>query len=130
MQTLTLEKSLIYESVCNKLIQNNEIQFVGLVNNKGRMISCQINEQFSKFEDNEKEVFFMETALEFSMKNEFNTRFGMVEYVISKRNSANIICLPINEYVLIIITKINVDPQKILEKYFPIIKKDLEDGIN
>ena len=127
MQTLTLEKSLIYESVCDRMIKNYEIQFAGFVNNKGRVVTYQINEQFSKFEDNEKEVFFMETALEFSMKNEFNTRFGMLEYVISKRNSANIICVPINEYILIIISKIPLEPRGILEEYVSIIQRTLGD---
>ena len=126
MSLLTFEKSLIYESVCTQLQQNKEIQFAGFVNNKGRMVAGQVGNQFTKFEDEEGAVFLMETALEFSMKNEFNKRFGMIEYVFSKRGSANIICIPIHENILVIISENHIEPQKIIEKYTPVIHKIIE----
>lgn len=117
MSLLTLETSKIYESICAKLLQNKEIQFVGFVNTRGKIIAGQAGNQFSKFENDEGSVFLMETALEFSMKNEFNNRFGEIEYIFSKRNSVNITCIPIHENVLVIISESNVEPQKILERY-------------
>ncbi|MGI0056738.1 MAG: DUF6659 family protein [Nitrosarchaeum sp.] len=128
MSVLTFEKSLIYESVCTQLLQNTAIQFAGFVNKKGRIVAGQIGNKFFKFEDEEGTVFLMETALEFSMKNEFNKRFGVIEYVFSKRNSANITCIPIHENILVIISESHVEPQKILEKYTSIIQKTLEVG--
>ncbi len=120
MSMLTFEKFELYESLCSNLVQNKEIQFVGFVNKKGRKIVGQFgNEKFTKFEedDNGLDVFLMETALEFSMKNEFNNKFGMMEYVFSKRNSVNITCMPIHENILVIITESHFDVQKVLEKY-------------
>jgi len=126
MSVLTFEKSLIYESVCAELLQQKEIQFAGFVNKKGRIVAGQVGNKFTKFEDEEGTVFLMETALEFSMKNEFNGRFGLIEYVFSKRNSANITCIPIHENILVIISETHLEPQKILENFRPIIQKALE----
>lgn len=126
MSLLTLETSKIYESICAKLLQNKEIQFVGFVNTRGKIIAGQAGNQFSKFENDEGSVFLMETALEFSMKNEFNNRFGEIEYIFSKRNSVNITCIPIHENVLVIISESNVEPQKILERYKSVFQTTLE----
>lgn len=130
MSLLTIEKSKIYESICTKLLVNKEIEFAGFVNKKGRIIAGQFGcDEFAGFEENYGlDVFLMETALEFSMKNEFNKRFGIVEYVFSKRGSANITCIPIHENILVIITKNHLEIQKILERYTQDIQKTLEEG--
>lgn len=126
MSLLTFEQSLAYESVCKQLQQNEEIQFAGFVNNKGRMFAGQTEGQFAKLGDEEEAVFLMEIALEFSMKNEFNKRFGTIEYVFSKRGTANIICMPVHENILVIISLSHIEPQKIIEKCTPVIQTTLE----
>lgn len=129
MSLLTVEKDELYELLCSKLLQNSEIQFVGVVNKKGRIIAGRFgNDEFTKFDENYGlDVFLMETALEFSMKNEFNNKFGKMEYVFSKRNSANITCIPIHENILVIITESNFEIHKIIEKYTPDIQKIREE---
>ena len=127
MSLLTFEKSIIYEAICTQLLQNKEIKFAGFVNKKGRLVAGQFGNQYTEFEDHDRlDVFLMETALEFSMKNEFNKRFGGIEYVFSKRNSVNVACIPIHENILVIITESHVEIQKILEKYTAVIQKTLE----
>lgn len=129
MSLLTIESSIIYESICTKLLQNRELNFVGVVNNKGRIIAGQLEKIYTKFEDkNELEMFLMEIALEFSMKREFNSKFGSVEYVFSKRHWANILCIPINESILVIISESYFEPGIILEKCLPVLEFNFKHG--
>ena len=129
MSLLTIESSIIYESICTKLLHNRELNFVGVINNKGRIIAGQLEKIYTKFEDkNELEMFLMEIALEFSMKREFNSKFGIVEYVFSKRRSGNILCIPINEAILIIISESYIGPGIILEKCIAVLETNFKDG--
>jgi hypothetical protein len=129
MSLLTVEPQIIYESICTKLLENRDLNFVGVVNNKGRIIAGQFGKIYANFENkNQFEMFLMEIALEFSMKHEFNNKFGLIEYVFSKRRSANIFCMPINEAILVIISENYFEPGIILEKCLPVLETSFKDG--
>jgi len=124
MSLLTLEKTATYNSICMNLQAEKQIQLACVVNNKGRIIAGQPKKFPSSFGDEKSfEVFLMEIALEFSMKREFDNKFGTVEYVFSKRRWANIISIPLNDNVLVIISQIVVEPQAIIKKFMPQMEK-------
>jgi len=123
MSLLTLEKTVIYDSMCVNLLNDKRILFAGIVNNRGRIITGTF-EKFPECFENHKnfEVFLMEIALEFSMKREFDKNFGSVESVLSRRSWANVMCVPIDDNVLVIISHSNVRSQDILKKCTPVLE--------
>lgn len=127
MSLLTLEKTLTYNSICMNLQADKQIQFACVVNNKGRIIAGQPQKFLSTFGDEKNfEVFLMEIALEFSMRREFDNKFGAVEYVFSKRRWANVINIPLDNNVLVIIFQNTVEPQTIVKKFMPIMETNLQ----
>ena len=68
------------------------------------------------------EVFLMEIALEFSMKREFEENLGKIDSVITKRSWANVMCVPIVDNVLVIISHSTVQSQDILKKCAPVFE--------
>ena len=97
------------------LLNDKQIQFACVVNNKGRIVTGQFDKIPIGF-DKDFEIFLMEIALEFSMKREFDNKFGKVEYIFSKRSGVNITCIPFNDDVLAIISQKHVEPQEIIKK--------------
>lgn len=123
MSLLTLERAIAYDTACSKLMEDKQIQSVCVVNNKGRIVAG----QFGKFCDNKTEkwieVFLMEIALEFSMKREFDSKFGFVEYTFSKRGLVNVMCIPVNDDdVLVVISQRNIVPMEIVKKSISFLK--------
>ena len=126
MSLLTLEKTTMYDSICKNLLENKQIQLACVVNNKGRIVAGHLGKFPSGFEDERSfEVFLMEIALEFSMKREFDSKLGMIEYIFSKRRCANVTSIPINDDVLVIISPINKEPQEIVKKYHVLLETSL-----
>lgn len=126
MSLLTLEKTTMYDSICKNLLENKQIQLACVVNNKGRIVAGHLGKFPSGFEDERSfEVFLMEIALEFSMKREFDSKLGMVEYVFSKRSWANVTSIPINDDVLVIISPNNMEHQEIVKKCMSFLETSL-----
>ena len=126
MSLLTLEKTTMYDSICKSLLENKQIQLACVVNSKGRIVAGHLGKFPAGFEDERNfDVFLMETALEFSMKREFDSKLGMVEYVFSKRRGVNITSIPINDDVLVIISPNNMEHQEIVKKCMSFLETSL-----
>ena len=123
MSLLTLEKTVIYDSMCMDLLNDKRILYAGIVNNKGRIMTGSFEALPECFENRRSfEVFLMEIALEFSMKREFEENLGKIDSVITKRSWANVMCVPIVDNVLVIISHSTVQSQDILKKCSPVFE--------
>jgi len=110
---------------------NKQIQLACIVNNRGRIIAGQPKKFPTVFGDEKSfEVFLMEIALEFSMKREFDNKFGAVEYVFSKRGHTNVTCIPLDNDVLVIVSQNTVEPQEIVKKFILPLERNLQNLVN
>lgn len=123
MSLLTLEKTTMYDSICTNLLEDKQIQLAFFVNNKGRIVAGHPKKIPDEFEDERNfEVFLMEIALEFSMKREFDSKLGLVEYVFLKRKCVNITSIPVQDDVLVIVSRSHIQPQEIVKKCTSLLK--------
>lgn len=122
MSLLTSDEFLSCDFLCSELIHNPEILFLGFVNNKGRMVTCR-NDSLTFHNEKSIEMFVMEIALDFSMKNEFNDVLGNVEYSITKRKNTNIVCIPMDQLILVIVADNHAGIDEIVKKVYPIMSK-------
>ena len=123
MSLLTEDKFLSCDLLCSRLMQNSEILFSGFVNNRGRMITSGRNNSLYFHDEKSLEMFVMEIALDFSMKNEFNDVLGAVEYAVTKRKDTNILCIPMDEFILVIIVKSHISVDGIVKKIYHTLSK-------
>ena len=72
-------------------------------------------------------MFVMEIALDFSMKNEFNDVLGNVEYIVTKRKKTNIVCIPLDKLILVIVTDNHVSVDGIVKKVYHTISEFTKD---
>lgn len=113
MSLLTTDKFTSFDLLCSRLTQNSEVLFSVLVNNRGKMITCGKN-SLSFHDEKSLEMFVMEIALDFSMKNEFSEVLGNVEYSITKRKNTNVVCIPIDGSILVIIAKNCIEVERFM----------------
>jgi len=104
--TLDVNTYLQLENKCHKLLNNDEIRFVGVINNMGTPIAGGFSNGIDIFETNEdKRKFYMQMALEIAMRKDFDDTLGMINYVSTNRNNVLMITIPMCNHVILISAK-------------------------
>ena len=111
-----------FEQKCNKLLELNEIRFVGIINNMGKLLSGGFKKGVTPLEDDaERQKMYMELALRVSMRMEFDYCLGSVKYSASRREKTVMMSFPINNKVFFISAETWVDIEKLAKKIMLII---------
>lgn len=128
MSLLTTSEFVSCDLLCSELTQHPEVLFTGFVNNKGRMLTCMKNNSLDFHNEKSLEVFAMETALDLSMKNEFNDVLGNTEYTVTKRKNTHVVCIPINSLILVVVAD-NHTGLEVVKKIYSLLPKFPKDNV-
>ena len=114
---LDVDKCLQLENKCHGLLNNDEIRFVGIINRMGNLISGGLNEGVDLLETDEKRrKLYMQTALEISMREDFNDTLGKINYIATNRDNVLVITIPMNNHVMLISAKPTSKVEQIITK--------------
>jgi len=103
--TLDIHKYLKLENKCYSLLSNDEIRFVGIINNMGNLIAGGISNDIDFLEtSDEKRKFYMQMALEFSMRKDFDDTLGKINYISTNRDNVLMITVPIHHNHILLIS--------------------------
>jgi hypothetical protein len=106
MSLLTTQQISSIEEYCNQFLKRNGIRFVGIINNKGRLIAGGFKKGIQPYENDEKrQMMYMELVLDLSMRKEFDSSLGKIQSITSRRDKANITSIPLQENLLLISTE-------------------------
>ncbi len=95
-------------------IINPDIELIGVINNKGRMVDSIGKAPFS-IPEQKLDMFLMGVALQNSMQCDFNEDFGEVKYCITQRGNSKFISVPTgNGDTIIAVAKKDAEPEKIV----------------
>lgn len=91
------------------------VEFAGFVDKRGRVIdfACKNEINLSK---EQKEMFFMMSALNISMQREYDDSFGVVKYTITERENSKIICIPIRAGMIVLMIDRAADHSQIIKR--------------
>lgn len=102
---------------CFRLLRNDEIQFVGIINNMGNLACGGFSKDTDLIKtDEEKRKLYMQTALEISMHGDFHDVFGKTNYVTVITDDVLRIIVPMNKYVILIFAKPTFIVEEIISK--------------
>lgn len=119
MVKLSANRSLDYDSICEKVLNlNSTIRFVGVINERGKLLSGGLREGLKSLEDpKDDEMLFTEVALRARMRKEFDNQLGKVRFAMSLRDKVIIMSFPINEHdILYVSANTDLDHGKISMK--------------
>jgi len=115
--TLDVNKYLQLENKCHSLLNNDEIRFVGIINRMGNIIAGGFSEEVDLLETDEKRrKLYMQTALEISMREDFNDTLGKINYITTNRDNILMITIPMNNHVMLISAKPTSKSEQIITK--------------
>lgn len=119
MVKLAAKDSLDYDSICEKVLSlDSEIRFVGVINERGKLLAGGLREGLKSLEDpKDDEMLFTEVALRARMRKEFDNQLGKVRFAMSLRDKVIIMSFPIDTHdILYVSANTGLDHGKISMK--------------
>lgn len=117
----------IVDTLCSKICNESKIRFCGVINAMGRLVSGSFRDGILPLDtDQQRQMLYMQSKLELSMKNEFNANLGHVNYILTYRDNLVIINIPIKnqDYHILISAERIADVQKIAERTIRLFEDD------
>jgi len=116
MQQAILPKSKLedLENNCNAILEDRDVKFIGVINKLGNLITGGFRKDLVPIgTEDKRKMMYMQLKLDLNMRNEYDDLYGPVQYVTSKRRDAEKISIPIGNYMVLLITKIDFKDSKI-----------------
>ncbi|MDE1762953.1 MAG: hypothetical protein KGH88_01740 [Thaumarchaeota archaeon] len=112
-----------YEKVCKKVMEiDPKIRFVGLINEKGRLVGGGMRDGLRSLEDSrDDEMLYMELVLRAKMRREFDKVLGPVQFAMSYREKVIIMSFPLKDSVVLLSAEKGVDFSEIPFKVLKIL---------
>ena len=110
------------KELCNSISEiDKNIQSVVVINKNGRAIEKNNYEIANKIPKEKYEMFFMQRALEISMGRDFDDEYGQINYAFTERENLSLFSFPINDFIILVISKSNISPITMARKIINVI---------
>ena len=125
MGILSVENIKKLNDACVKLLDEENIRHVGVINPLGHLIAGGFKKGTDPLLSDEKvRMVYMQMQLDFNMRKELDDILGPIDYIASRRTNPLIITVPIDQNLVLIAAEPDADDKKIIkkaEKYFDAI---------
>ena len=103
-------------------IINPDVKLVGIINSRGRM-TVSIGTGTIDMSEDQKRMFFMNSALRNSMQHDFDEDLGSVDYCMTQRGNTKYISVPTrNGSTILAVTKQDADHEELVVGITQIIR--------
>ena len=109
----------IYDDKCERLLQEDEVRFAGIINDQGTLISGGFKKGLTPLEGDETKLkSFMEFVSKISIRTEFDESLGPINYLAARRDKAVLVSFPfpVSKIVLLISANPSVEIEKLAKK--------------
>lgn len=123
---LDLKQTNLLDSFCENVCKKEKIRFCGIVNSLGRLVAGNFKNNIQPLDnDQQRQMLYIQSRLELSMKGEFNNSLGFVNYIVTYRDNVVIINIPSDsqQYHILISAERIANVQKIISDVADMFKK-------
>jgi hypothetical protein len=109
----------VYDNKCQRLLEENEIRFAGIINSEGKLVSGGFKKGITPLEEDETRLeSFMEFVSKVSIRKEYDQSLGPINYLAARRDKAVLVSFPfpVSKIVLLISANPSVDIEKLAKK--------------
>ena len=97
--SLTFEQFNFLDTLCKSICDKPKIRFCGVINSMGRLIAGSFKDFIQPLDnDQQRQILYMQSRLEISMKGEFDETLGCVNHVVTYRDNVVIINIPLKNH--------------------------------
>lgn len=106
----------IYENKCQKMLDEDEIRFAGIINEDGKLVSGGFKKDITPLENDEAKLkSFMEFVSKVTIRKEYDESLGPINYLAARRDKAVLVSFPfpVSKFVLLISANPSVDIEQL-----------------
>ena len=123
---LSFQQTTLLDEFCNTICNKPKIRFCGIINSLGRLVAGSFKDNIQPLDnEQQRQMLYIQSKLELSMKSEFNDNLGHVNYVVTYRDNVVIINIPSDnqQYHILISAERIATPQKIIKDVSDLFKE-------
>jgi len=109
----------IYDNKCQKMLDEDEIRFAGIINEDGNLVSGGFKKEITPLESDEAKLkSFMEFVSKVTIRKEYDETLGPINYLAARRDKAVLVSFPfpVSKFVLLISANPSVDIEQLATK--------------
>ena len=109
----------IYDNKCQKMLDEDEIRFAGIINEDGNLVSGGFKKEITPLENDEAKLkSFMEFVSKVTIRKEYDKSLGPINYLAARRDKAVLVSFPfpVSKFVLLISANPSVDIEQLATK--------------
>ena len=109
----------VFDDKCSQLLNEENIRFAGIIDDKGELISGGFKEGLTPLEDDETRLkSFMEFVSKVSIRKEYDVSLGPINYLAARRDKAVLVSFPfpVSKILLLISAEPTVDIEQLASK--------------
>jgi hypothetical protein len=109
----------IYDNKCQKMLDEDEIRFAGIINEEGSLVSGGFKKDITPLENDEARLkSFMEFVSKVTIRKEYDESLGPINYLAARRDKAVLVSFPfpVSKFVLLISANPSVDIEQLASK--------------
>ncbi len=109
----------IYDNKCQKMLDEDEIRFAGIINENGNLVSGGFKKEIIPLENDEAKLkSFMEFVSKVTIRKEYDETLGPINYLAARRDKAVLVSFPfpVSKFVLLISANPSVDIEQLATK--------------
>lgn len=106
----------IYDNKCQKMLDEDEIRFAGIINEDGKLVSGGFKKDITPLENDEAKLkSFMEFVSKVTIRKEYDESLGPINYLAARRDKAVLVSFPfpVSKFVLLISANPSVDIEQL-----------------
>jgi len=109
----------VLENLCHKLCNQPKVRFCGVVNPLGKLVTGSFRDGIKPLDnEDQRQMLYIQSNLEMSMKGEFDDTLGNVNFVTTYRNNVALINMPMKQNYLLLILERNAEINQIVQIAF------------
>lgn len=102
------------EAPCSKIMEIPGIRFVGVIDRMGRRVAGGFKEGITSYlPDRENRRMYVQLALEYLMRKDFDEALGPIEYIASRRGKVTMLSIPAGDRIVLISAEHGADIEEI-----------------
>ena len=115
-QVKEIDEIEILDQKCKKMLNEEGIRFIGIINNMGGQIAGGYKKGITPLVDEEEHKMGIHHALGYVLIKDFDESLGPVEYIAAKRKNVIMITIPLQKHIILISTEHDIDSEEIVKK--------------
>lgn len=116
MSLLNFQQARELDDSCLKISKIPGVNFAGIINRNGKLIAGGFKKDSGTYKKEKLFMIFLELYLDYSMRKDFDSELGKINYMTTRREQTNVTTIPFKEDLILVFSEPRTNIENVVEK--------------